>query len=353
MSSNFTNRLSLARKMAGLSLQDLSDRLGGEYSKQTLSKYESGQSNPNSKALVALAEMLNVSVNFFFTEPDVKVVLRDFEYRKRASVSKKELDAVQEICNELVNRNLTLAEIMQDNRPLDIYKYPLVIENGDMVETAAKEVRAHWNLGNDPIPNVIAMLEDKGFCVVEIASEADFDGLQAFGGKDVAVIGLRKIEDKCRKRFTALHELAHHILAFPAEMPHKDMEKLCHRFAGAVLFPEDQALRTLDKDRFHFYQQELLALKEYWGISMAAIFARAHSLGIISQHVYTKFSIGYKQRGYHANGEPGNFAGTEKALRFDQLLYRGLAEDFITLQQAAQLTGKTVGELRNELDSIA
>jgi Zn-dependent peptidase ImmA (M78 family)/transcriptional regulator with XRE-family HTH domain len=354
MQPSFGNRLSLARKMKGLSLQGLADLLGGEWSKQSLSKYENDQVSPNSNALVAFAAALGVTVDFFFSSPEVQVELRDFEYRKRASVTQKETDAIEAVCTELINRYLTLEQLMQEPVALHPYKYPHVVQDGNDVELAASELRKVWNLGNDPIPNVIAMLENKGYRVVEVPSEADFDGLQAFGGHGVAVIGLRNQPDICRKRFTALHELAHHILTFPDDMPHKTMETLCHRFAAAVIFPAEQAKQALHKDRFHFYLAELIGLKTYWGLSIGATFARARDLGLISQHVYVKFLVGYKKRGYHVeNGEPGSFAGNEKPIRFDQLLYRGLAEGLITLPQAVQLTGMTMGELRNQLDSLA
>jgi Zn-dependent peptidase ImmA (M78 family) len=182
-------------------------------------------------------------------------------------------------------------------------------------------------------------------------ADDDFDGLKAFGGS-ARVIGINVQHDICRKRFTALHELAHHVLHFPADMPEDVEERLCHRFSGAVLFPKEQALEAMHPQRFHFYLPELVMLKEYWGISIAAIFARAKNLGIINDPVFGKLNQGYRSRHYH-KGEPGNYGGSEKPMRFRQLLYRGLAEEIISINQAASLCQKTVGELRNELDQLA
>ena len=92
-------------------------------------------------------------------------------------------------------------------------------------------LREEWNLGYDPIPDVVAMLEDKGYKVIEADGPKSFDGLSAeVNGSKVIVLNSSAFEgNNCRKRFTALHELAHHSLRFPEGMEPRDEEKLCHR----------------------------------------------------------------------------------------------------------------------------
>jgi Zn-dependent peptidase ImmA (M78 family)/transcriptional regulator with XRE-family HTH domain len=348
----FGKRLAAARKMAGLSLQALADKLDGAVGRQALHKYEQNAALPNSKVLIALSKALNVPVDFFFAEPKVSVVLEHVDYRKKSSMSKTQQVAVELQCTEALNRYLTLELAMQDQKAVEDFVFGKPVCTPEDADEAAQQLRRDWDLGDDPIPNVVAMLEDKGYKVLELETDADFDGLKAHAGV-ARVIGMNKnIEDACRKRFTALHELAHHILLFPPDMPEREQERLCHCFAGAVLYPKEQALEAMHRERFHFYLPELVLLKEYWGISIAAIFARAKNLGIISEHVHTKLMIGYNTRKYR-DGEPGNFRGDEKALRFRQLLYRGLAEEILSINQAATLSQKTVGELRNELDQLA
>jgi transcriptional regulator with XRE-family HTH domain len=60
MENVFASRLVSARKMAGLSLQLLADRLENAVTKQALNKYEQGKMKPDSKGLIALANALNV-----------------------------------------------------------------------------------------------------------------------------------------------------------------------------------------------------------------------------------------------------------------------------------------------------
>ena len=90
-----------------------------------------------------------------------------------------------------------------------------IISSDEDAENAAKELRNQWNLGYDPIPDVVEMLEDKGYKVIEVDTSKDFDGMKAeTDGKKVIVLRKDYNGDVVRKRFTALHELAHHSLIF-------------------------------------------------------------------------------------------------------------------------------------------
>lgn len=352
MLTSFGNRLTAARKMAGLSLQGLADRLEGTaITRQALHKYEHNQALPNSRTLIALSRALGVPVDFFFAEPEVKVELSAIEFRKRKSLSVATETAIKEQVVDWLSRYLSLEKLSNEEKALRPFTYPDVVRTVQDVERAAAILRSEWGLGSDPIPNVAAMLEENGYKIIEVLTDTAFDGMKAFAG-DVRIIVVNRSHDICRIRFTALHELAHHVLAFPEEMPENERERLCHAFSGAVLLPAEQAREAMNEHRFHFYLPELMLLKEYWGISIAAMFARAKNLGIINDYVYGKLNQGYRSRHYHLN-EPGRFYGEEKTYRFDQLLYKALAEEIITINQAAALRNVTVGELRNNLDQIA
>ncbi|HNM27234.1 MAG TPA: XRE family transcriptional regulator [Saprospiraceae bacterium] len=352
MRSSFGNRLIAARKMAGLSLQGLADRLvGTTITRQALHKYELNQTLPNSQTLIALSKALQVPVDFFFADPEVSVELNHVEFRKRKHLSATAETAIREQVVDLLNRYLTLEKLSNEEKPVHPFAYPELVRTVQDAEDAAAQLRSAWGLGSDPIPNVAAMLEENGYKVVEVKADAAFDGMKAFAGP-VRIIAVNRTHDICRIRFTALHELAHHVLVFPEEMPENERERLCHAFSGAVLLPAEQALEAMNEHRFHFYLPELILLKENWGISIAAMFARARNLGIINEYVYAKLNRGYRTRQYHLN-EPGRYCGEEKTYRFDQLLYKALAEDIITINQAATLRNVTVGELRNDLDQIA
>lgn len=356
MENTFASRLIAARKMAGLSLQSLADKLGNVVTKQALSKYEQGKMKPDSDLLIAISNVFNVSVNYFYIQPAIEVKLSNIDYRKLSSIlTSAQEESVKEKAKEVFERYLELESIININDDTQYFNYDGIIKSSQDAENAAIELRNMWNLGIDPIPDVVGMLEDKGYKVVEIDTSSAFDGFKANIG-DLKVIVLRKTtseDDVVRKRFTALHELAHHALKFSEGLSDKEQEKLCHTFASAVLYPEKMARKEMHKDRFHFYQNELQIIKEKWGISFSATFRRALQLGIINQNTYKKFNIGYRSRKYHVpNNEPGRFPGNEKAVGMERMVYIGLAKEVLSLNEAAYFAGVSSWHLKSQLNKL-
>ena len=354
MENVFANRLQSARRMAGLSLQGLADKLDNLVSKQSLNKYEQGVMKPDSEVLIALANSLNVSIDYFYSMPSVKVEFESIDFRKYSSkLSKTEEASVIEKAKDCFERYFELEDILQLNEKYDYFTFDKEIKTAEDAEDAAKKLREEWNLGYDPIPDVVEMLEDKGYKVIDLLVNDAFDGMKATVG-DKKIIVLKKSvnanDDVVRKRFTALHELAHHALTFSKDLKHAEEEKLCHVFACAVLYPEEMAKKELHKQRFHFYQKELEIIKERWGISFTAIFHRAHRLGILNDFILRKFHVGYKKRGYHVpNSEPGRYRSKEEPTRMERLVYLGLAKEVLTINEAAYFSGITAWQLRGKM----
>ncbi|MBA3284718.1 MAG: ImmA/IrrE family metallo-endopeptidase [Nitrosopumilus sp.] len=355
MENVFGNKLVLARKMAGMSLQDLENKLEKIVSRQALHKYEQGKMKPDSQVLIALSKVLNLPVDYFYSIPTIQVELKNIDYRKYSSkISKAQQVSIEEKVKENCERYLELEHLIDPGQKHEYFTYNQIIETADDAESAAEKLREVWSLGYDPIPDVVEMLEDKGYKVIELDAPEGFDGMKAEVNARKIIV-LKKIkkkgEDVVRKRLTALHELAHHSLKFPDKLTDKEIEKLCHGFASAVLYPADMARKELSKDRFHIYQNELLLIKERWGISFPAVFSRALHLEIITSIIYRRFNVGYRERKLHLN-EPGKYMSKEKPVRLERLIYLGLSKEIISVNEAAFFAGKTVGEFRKQLQQL-
>ncbi len=72
-----------------------------------------------------------------------------------------------------------------------------------------------------------------------------FDGLSGWADERIPIIVVNKYFTIERKRFTALHELGHLLLNFAEELDPKFIEKLCQRFAGAILIPRETFFNEL------------------------------------------------------------------------------------------------------------
>jgi Zn-dependent peptidase ImmA (M78 family)/DNA-binding XRE family transcriptional regulator len=348
MESIFANRFKLARTMAGLSLQQLSDKLENVVSKQALSKYEKGKMLPSGDVLINLSKAMDVSVDFFFTSPAVNVQLKNIEYRKRANFSKTQQEAIKNKTIDFLERYFELESALNCKEDFTIKLSNRNISSGDQVEAAAEELRKKLKLGTAPITSVYELLEDNGCKVFEVDTIKKFDGLNA-DANGSPVIVVNKNFSRVRRRLTALHELAHYILKFSESMSEKEQEYACHRFAAAMLFPKSRFFEEVSSNRAHFLLSELKLLKEYWGISIKAIIVRAKTLGIINDYVYKSLMIEYSRRLYNQD-EPGEYCHDEKAIRFRQLLYRGIAEELITVNEAASFANKKIADFREEIE---
>lgn len=351
MSELFGKRLVAARKMASISLQELADKLNVGLNKQALSRMEQGTQLPDSTQLIDFANALNVTPDFFYTQNANEVILKEVDYRKYVSkLNKTEESAVLQKVKETLENYLEVAAILNMTIEVESFEYKKHVKSYSDVEDAATALRSQWNLGYGAVYSVVGMLEDKGYIVIDVEGPDAFDGLKAIF-EHYRIIALNKRKKNVRKRLTALHEVAHHNLIFDEALEEKDIEKLCHAFAAAVLYPKERFFQDIRKEG-NFYINELIRLKAQWGISISAIFARAFNLEIINQNRYTFLNMNYRKRGYHLD-EPGDYPVKENTTRLEQMIQTALKLDLISINDAAHFTGTTVSEFRDTLKQFA
>ena len=328
-------RLHRARKAADLSLRDLAEQVGVSHT--WINKFEKDQAMPDSKTLLMLAQALGVRSEYFFRP--AKVALSQVEYRKKSSLPKKRLQAITHEVLDHIERRMEL-ESLFPQPPVETFRLPAdlpdQVVNFSQIETVANHVRREWDLGMNPIPALIDLLEIKGirvFCI-DARQDAKFDGLFAYAASSpIAVVG--KFWPGDRQRFTLAHELGHLLLADRLSET-LDHEKACNRFAGAFLFPDVSVKKYLGAKRSSLEIREAQALKHEFGLSMSAVIRRAFDLEIIKEDHYRSLAILFQQKGWRAN-EPGEPVKPENENIFSNLVFHALAEDYIGDSKAAEL----------------
>jgi Zn-dependent peptidase ImmA (M78 family)/DNA-binding XRE family transcriptional regulator len=343
----FAEKFKAARILKGLSLQQLADQLDNKVSRQALHKYEKGLVVPDSEMIGLLATALDVRPDFFFRSTTLE--LGPIEFRKLTNLPAKEEYRLIEQVRDILSRYLELEEILSIQTSFVNHIKDFKINSIDDINAAASKIREKWKLGNDPIFNTIELLEDNHIKVVEVESKESFDGMQTWVNEDIPVIAINVTKERPndRKRFTVLHELAHLLLPLQG-VNQKLKEKYCHQFAAAMLLPKEAAIMELGKSRKKFMIQELGAMKKQYGISIQAIVARAKDLNIITESYYKQFFFYINHMGWKTQ-EPYTYDGVEKSNRFEQLLFRALAEELISISKAAALFNKSVAEFKEDL----
>jgi len=160
MKEIFAHRVKSARKMAGFSQQNLADKLNNIISKQAISKYEKGEMLPDSQVLLNLADVLNVKPDYFFRKPVVN--LSEIEFRKKSKLSIKEENSIKEKTIDFLERYLELENLLGIDEPFKIPVKNKIISSHEHIENVTVDLRNAWDLGLNPVPNVLEMLEDRG-----------------------------------------------------------------------------------------------------------------------------------------------------------------------------------------------
>ena len=255
-------RIKQRRQALGLSLQDVSDRLGllGEtITRAGLSKYENGKSMPKAQFIWNLAKVLSVKNDYFFTES--KVGIKWLAFRKNSSLTRKAEDTVKSHAAEYMERFLSLEAVLSPDKKREI-PAKTTIQTIKEAEDVAANLRKEWELNSWPIESVTQLLESKGFYVMEEnIDDRKFDGLSGVVNNNALLIISKSGISVDRKRFNLAHELGHHVINIETDLS----EKASHRFASAFLMPAQSLLEELGASRRNIDLNELLLLKEKYG----------------------------------------------------------------------------------------
>ena len=347
--SIFAQRIKNARIMSGLTLDELCLKMQKMVSKQALSKYEKGVMMPENKVILALSKALDVDLDYFFRPLST---ISKVEFRKESTLGVRKQEQVQECVRDSAERYIAIEQLLNINIVFQNPIRDIVVGDSNAVENAVRELRKSWWTGMRNLSNVVELLEDKGIKVLMIDFDESFEGLSAWvNDNEFPVVVINKKMTVERIRFTAMHELGHLLLNIPEDMPDKEKEKICHRFANAMLLPKEALLEEIGARRKSIALPELIAIKEQYGISVSAILMRMKDLGIINASYYKCLYIAVISRN-RKEENLGDYRGIEESKRFAMLLNRAVAEDVVSMSRAAELSRMKLSDFRSEYLSI-
>lgn len=355
----FGERLKLARKRAGYSLRALADALGGEVSAQAIGKYERGEMMPSSGVLMHLARVLDVTLEYLLSEQVEE--LEGVEYRKLAGTSARARAQVDAEVIDRLQRYIAIEEVLDLDSdgwaaPRQGRRFCGREEDGELL---ADDLRNEWELGIDPIPNMTALLEDRGIKVLVMPLPEGVHGLTCLVKRPrrkskLPVIVVNQHDTLERRRLTLAHELAHRVIADSSPV---DREKAAMVFAGAFLMPRDHLIREIGKHRKALGYRELVQLKRMYRVSAAALLVRLKQVGVIDEstlsHAFQTFARGWRKSEPEPLEKEEEEGQHETPRRFERLCYRALAEQLVAPGKAAELLQQPLAEIEKGLKGPA
>jgi Zn-dependent peptidase ImmA (M78 family)/DNA-binding XRE family transcriptional regulator len=283
------SRLKSARKYRGKTIKDLAEDIG--ISKQAISQFENGKSTPSFETLIKIIDKLKFPREYFYEKDKVNIHLGNTYFRASSRMTKKE-ENIQKEKTKLIGKIFNFL-----NEYIEFPKLNLPDFKEDMeIEDIAMELRNYWGLGEEPIKDIVYLLEKNGIIITSMNTNTDtidaYSQQQNINGEKyfIVVLGNDKYS-AVRRQFSLAHELGHIIMhdGFVdiddlTREEIRNMENEAHAFASAFLLPKDGFSKDVSMypTDLNYYKQ----LKKKWRTSISAMLVRANHLGILTNSSY-------------------------------------------------------------------
>lgn len=296
-------RVTEAREARGLTQAALAERLGR--SGPSVSKWERGEQAPEPGMLDGLARELGVYPGYFMQTMPQHGTSAIF-FRSLSNAATKARTRERARVRWLQHISLVLQRTL-DFPPVDMPQLAkpgeyLTMREADL-ERIATELRAHWGLGDGPIPSMVLVAENAGIVVgaADTGSMA-IDGQGTWSQVDGRpyILLARDKDTAFRRQVDVAHEIAHLTIhrGVTAEILARDFELIEEQakyLAGAILLPH----RAFAGEVFSLSLDGFLAMKPRWCVSVGAMVMRAHHLGMLSAEAAQRLWKYRASRGWH------------------------------------------------------
>jgi len=134
---------------------------------RSISGFEKKEINPAKETIRKMAETLRFPVEFFLQEAELQVIDSDAaSFRSLSKMSAAQRDMA------LYSGALTVTLSQAIERRFELPEPTLPDLRDSEPETAAATLRRHWGLGEQPIKNMVHLLEANGVRVFSLAIDA-------------------------------------------------------------------------------------------------------------------------------------------------------------------------------------
>ena len=296
-------RLAQARTFSGKLKGELAKEIG--VSPAAIGQFESGVAGPSAATLARLALAVGVPVGYFASDRE-RFSLReeDAHFRSLRSTSKRDRSRARAQVERLAEVVAALELQVRFPGP-DLPQFA----PDTAPETAARDLRKLWSLGDGPVRNMVGLLERKGVIVARL--EVADVGVDAFscrlGTRPYVILATNK-DDAARSRFDAAHELGHLLLHEDASPGDPSVEREANRFAAEFLVPAHSISPMLPR---RVDWRAFAGLKIEWRVSIQMLLFRARELKAISDAAYRRAMMEMSKRDWRKN-EPASIGDPEQ-----------------------------------------
>jgi Zn-dependent peptidase ImmA (M78 family)/DNA-binding XRE family transcriptional regulator len=258
---------------------DLAARIGLE--RTALVRIESGERKISATELVAIADALDRSADWFFTEAPVAVVSR----RRDPAVGgfSRALDRALESAARDVAFLEDRGLLPSAERPPR--KSP---ESFQDAEDFACDVRAEAGRPDGPLLDLQSVVESVGLLGFSLALGPDAGDAAYVEVENLGVAVINGTADPGRRRFSLAHELGHHLTGDAYEASPRlgtsGTERMFNAFAAYLLMPRSSVLTVWDGFKVRSPRQAAIAVAVRFSVSWTAACNQLRNLDLIDSH---------------------------------------------------------------------
>jgi Zn-dependent peptidase ImmA (M78 family)/DNA-binding XRE family transcriptional regulator len=299
--------LAAARARSGYDQDDVANGLG--VSRAMVSYWESGRRTPNDRQMVALAQLLGVTVAYLLgqEEPAPAADLGALLFRGGGeNVSPEALPGLREFV-DFLDRYARLAQVTKF-RIRALRQSPFVsapgFESAEDARRKAEGVRESLRLGLGPVGDIDNVCEMLGITVYRASLGEDLSRTVSGAFLNHAEIGLSILVNLAmtpgRRRFAVAHELAHalfhsdehrYVVSTAAKDPR---ERFADAFAAEFLMPHEGVRRVMEEQGFGPKIEdvsEVIHIQRYFGVSFITALVRLRQARVINQTQLDEFKM--------------------------------------------------------------
>jgi len=342
------NNIKYALKLAELTGKRLAELTGVH--QNTITNIMKSKTQISLDILKKIAEAVNQPITFFFNDNSPKGLL--FRATMDAKLTeKKQFLLLKEFENLVFLRDKALNKISVDFPPeRKIHSVEINEEVKSQIREIALNLRKEWNLGLQPIANIIETAQEHDIFVYPFNDkDSKFKACSAYDQNNGMIIFFNNnpsiiFEDRI---FTIAHELGHLIFHRedyknnPTNLGSRDLrEKVCNYFASYFLMPE-HAFNSFVKQNSPLSLDAIKQFCKIWKFAIKAFFYRLNSDIKEFKTMEWPYITNILKQNYKLPN-PSFFNKDEEYFEVntkDKYLGIALRNESITLSKAKEITG--------------
>lgn len=352
-------------ELHGMNINEMAEKL--DVTRQTMSKYISGESVIDSEKLFIIANLFNKPLTYFLDDKQEELSFMFRANNPKNTFSLLQKNNIETIMDKVYEAYKLSGEIISyipeqynlEDIKLVNKKLPSNIEK--LLEKIALEQRELLDVGEATGAELVRSFERKGIRVIfQKLNDPDLFAASAFHEKKGSYIFVNDDDNfsEERKIFSMVHEYAH--LIFHRDLYKKAQfdlnysdyivdvnEKVANAFAGYFLIPRDMVYKYnyILKDRLTY--RDLFFIKKELKLSLSALVLSLRKYEYFDDIVYKRIWENLRKNGFDKN-EPEPIDRFEKNEKYNNIVKKMFLSEQIGVSKVAELLNIKVIDAREK-----